>query len=157
MAQTVLEIEIAKIQKQRLDLQLQEDELLRKYKEEELLKKKATDKVIARVIKILKEGDVSRSQLLTALENDPDYAEVKVPNEVGAVVDPTDADVKVEPKKSRATIGVDDKRLKVLPKYQNPLNSAEKWSGRGIPPSWAKKLKDANMLESARIPLSSDT
>ena len=151
MEEISLEQKIARIQKQRLDLQLQEDELLRKFEEEELLKKKATDKVIARVIKILKEGDVSRSQLLTALENDPDYAEVKVPNEVGAVVDPTDADVKVAPKKSRATIGVDDKRLKVLPKYQNPLNSAEKWSGRGIPPSWAKKLKDEGLLDTALI------
>lgn len=157
MAQTALEIEIARIQKQRLDLQLQEDELLRKFKEEELLKKKATDKVIARVIKILKEGDVSRSQLLTALDNDSAYAGSKVTAEVVAVVEATDADVKVEAKKSRATIGVDDKRLKVLPKYQNPFNLAEKWSGRGIPPSWAKKLKDANMLESARIPHSSDT
>ena len=157
MAQTALEIEIARIQKQRLDLQLQEDELLRKYKEEELLKKKATDKVIARVIKILKEGDVSRSQLLTALDSDSVYGNEKGTVEVVAVVEATDADVKVEAKKSRATIGVDDRRLKVLPKYQNPFNLAEKWSGRGIPPSWAKKLKDANMLESARIPQSSDT
>jgi hypothetical protein len=157
MAQTALEIEIARIQKQRLDLQLQEDELLRKYKEEEFLKKKATDKVIARVIKILKEGDVSRSQLLTALDSDSVYGDGKGTAEVGVVVEVTDADVKVEAKKSRATIGADDKRLKVLPKYQNPFDLTEKWSGRGIPPSWAKKLKDANMLESARIPQSSDT
>ena len=74
MEEISLEEKIARIQKQRLDLQLQEDELLRKFEEEELLKKKATDKVIARVIKILKEGDVSRSQLLTALDKDSAYA-----------------------------------------------------------------------------------
>lgn len=151
MALTSLEIEIAKIRQDRLDLQIKEEKLLKQFKEEELNKKKATDKVIARVLKILREGEVSRSQLLAALNNDSVYAEGKVPDDVAAVVEATDADVKVEPKKSRATIGVDDKRLKVLPKYQNPLNSAEKWSGRGIPPSWAKKLKDEGLLDTALI------
>ena len=156
MAQTTLEIEIARIQQARLALQAEEEKIRKQFKDE-LLKSKAADKVIARVLKIVKENGVTRKQLLTALDNDSVYGDGKGTVEVVAVVEATDADVKVEAKKSRATIGADDKRLKVLPKYQNPFNLAEKWSGRGIPPSWAKKLKDANMLESARIPQSSDT
>ena len=156
MAQTTLEIEIARIQQARLALQAEEEKIRKQFKDE-LLKSKAADKVIARVLKIVKENGVTRKQLLTALDNDSVYGDGKGTVEVVAVVEATDADVKVEAKKSRATIGVDDWRLKVLPKYQNPFNLAEKWSGRGIPPSWAKKLKDANMLESARIPQSSDT
>ena len=156
MAQTTLEIEIARIQQARLALQAEEEKIRKQFKDE-LLKSKAADKVIARVLKIVKENGVTRKQLLTALDNDSVYGDGKGTVEVVAVVEATDADVKVEAKKSRATIGADDKRLKVLPKYQNPFDLTEKWSGRGIPPSWAKKLKDANMLESARIPQSSDT
>ena len=37
---------------------------------------------------------------------------------------------------------------KVLPKYQNPKNPAEKWSGRGKQPRWVKaQLKSGNKLE----------
>jgi len=37
---------------------------------------------------------------------------------------------------------------KVLPKYQNPKNPAEKWSGRGKQPHWVKaQLKSGKKLE----------
>ena len=37
---------------------------------------------------------------------------------------------------------------KVLPKYQNPKNPAEKWSGRGKQPHWVKaQLKAGKKLE----------
>lgn len=156
MEEISLEQKIAEIQKQRLNLQLQEEALLEKFREEELLKNKAADKVIARVLKILTENNITRSQLLTALDKDSRYAEVKVTAEAGAVVEATDAVVKIEAKAPRATIGVDDKRLKVLPKYENPLNSAEKWSGRGIPPSWAKQFVADKTLATILIPKTTD-
>lgn len=37
------------------------------------------------------------------------------------------------------------------PKYQNPANPAETWSGRGRAPEWARKAKDAGTLEDCLI------
>jgi DNA-binding protein H-NS len=37
---------------------------------------------------------------------------------------------------------------KVLPKYQNPRNPSERWSGRGKQPHWVRaQLKAGNKLE----------
>src|SRR5581483_9613087 len=42
---------------------------------------------------------------------------------------------------------------KVLPKYQNPKNPAEKWSGRGKQPHWVQaQLKAGKKLERFLIP-----
>lgn len=40
---------------------------------------------------------------------------------------------------------------KIAMKYANPTNKAEKWTGRGIAPKWAQKLKSAGKLEAALI------
>ena len=41
---------------------------------------------------------------------------------------------------------------KVLPKYQNPRNPAERWSGRGKQPHWVRaQLKAGKKLEHLRI------
>jgi DNA-binding protein H-NS len=41
---------------------------------------------------------------------------------------------------------------KVLPKYQNPGNPAERWSGRGRQPHWVRaQLKAGKKLEHLRI------
>jgi DNA-binding protein H-NS len=41
---------------------------------------------------------------------------------------------------------------KVLPKYQNPKNPAQKWSGRGKQPRWVQaQLKAGKKLEHFRI------
>jgi DNA-binding protein H-NS len=43
---------------------------------------------------------------------------------------------------------VSSRRPKVLPKYQNPRNPAERWSGRGKQPHWVRaQLKAGNRLE----------
>jgi DNA-binding protein H-NS len=45
---------------------------------------------------------------------------------------------------------------KVLPKYQNPKNTAEKWSGRGRQPHWVKaQLRAGKKLEHFLIARSS--
>ena len=47
-----------------------------------------------------------------------------------------------------------DKRFypKVLPKYQNPKNPAERWSGRGKQPHWVQaQLKTGKKLEYFQI------
>jgi len=41
---------------------------------------------------------------------------------------------------------------KVLPKYQNPRNPTERWSGRGKQPHWVRaQLKAGKKLEHLRI------
>jgi DNA-binding protein H-NS len=42
-------------------------------------------------------------------------------------------------------------RAAVAPKYRNPANAAETWSGRGKAPLWVKALMDAGTLDSAII------
>ena len=53
------------------------------------------------------------------------------------------------------TIGADKPRRpypKVLPKYQNPKNPTQKWSGRGKQPRWVQaQLKAGKKLEHFRI------
>lgn len=44
-----------------------------------------------------------------------------------------------------------EKKGSVAPKYRNPENPEQTWTGRGKPPVWAKAMKDAGTLESAMI------
>lgn len=39
----------------------------------------------------------------------------------------------------------------VAPKYKNPQNAAEFWTGRGRAPLWAEALRTQGLLETARI------
>jgi DNA-binding protein H-NS len=40
---------------------------------------------------------------------------------------------------------------KVAPKYRNPANPEQTWTGRGVSPTWVQELKTAGTLESALI------
>ena len=40
---------------------------------------------------------------------------------------------------------------KVQPKYRNPADAAQTWTGRGIAPSWIQALKAEGKLDSALI------
>jgi len=42
-------------------------------------------------------------------------------------------------------------RSKVAPKYRNPANSTQTWTGRGRLPEWVQALKSAGELDSALI------
>jgi DNA-binding protein H-NS len=56
------------------------------------------------------------------------------------------ADSTISPKRTRRPYP------KVLPKYQNPRNPAERWSGRGKQPHWVRaQLKAGKKLEHLRI------
>lgn len=41
--------------------------------------------------------------------------------------------------------------VKIPPKYRNPADPAQTWTGRGRPPHWAKALLEAGRLELALI------
>ena len=43
---------------------------------------------------------------------------------------------------------------KVPPKYRNPTNNAQTWSGRGVSPLWIRELKSRGEIELALIPSS---
>lgn len=43
------------------------------------------------------------------------------------------------------------KRAPVKPKYQNPKDPDQTWTGRGRAPAWAKPYKDRNKLEQIAI------
>lgn len=62
-------------------------------------------------------------------------------------------------KELAASIGVsvdiheNDKRslrkgVKIAPKYQNPHNPAQKWTGRGVAPKWFQSLLDSGVEKS---------
>lgn len=40
------------------------------------------------------------------------------------------------------------KGVKVAPKYQNPHNPAQKWTGRGVAPKWFQELLSSGMDKS---------
>jgi len=42
-------------------------------------------------------------------------------------------------------------RGKVAPKYRNPADAAQTWTGRGKAPLWVQSLKSAGTLDSALI------
>ncbi|MGR8936041.1 MAG: H-NS histone family protein [Gammaproteobacteria bacterium] len=37
------------------------------------------------------------------------------------------------------------KGIKIAPKYQNPHNPSQKWTGRGVAPKWFQALLDSGM------------
>lgn len=40
---------------------------------------------------------------------------------------------------------------KVAPKYRNPADASQTWTGRGVAPKWAAELKKAGQLDKALI------
>jgi DNA-binding protein H-NS len=43
------------------------------------------------------------------------------------------------------------KAKEVAPKYRNPANPEQTWTGRGVSPSWVQALKASGTLDSALI------
>ena len=55
-------------------------------------------------------------------------------------------------RRRRSSAEIDDRRGQVLPKYQNPDNHSEKWSGRGRKPKWVEdKLASGKALDDMLI------
>ena len=54
-------------------------------------------------------------------------------------------------KATRAAGKATGPRGKVAPKYRNPANPEQTWTGRGVAPSWAQSLKEQGKLDSALI------
>lgn len=105
---------------------------LRKAKEDIIKKEKALlnrtqGKVIARIVQLATDNGISATQIADALKSGKSG----------------------KPKAKRTA--AKQSGAKVAPKYRNPANAAETWTGRGKAPVWARGLKEAGKLDSALI------
>lgn len=95
-------------------------------KEKELLNR-TQGSAIAHIVKIAKESSITVEQIAAALKDGK------------------------TPKTKRAVTAAKVTRAKVAPKYRNPENAAQTWTGRGKQPLWVQALQQAGALESALI------
>lgn len=100
-------------------------------KKESAVKSKKQEKTLAQIVKLAKDNAITAKDIEAAMGSTKAKKATKVKG-VGA-------------KKSAL------KGAKVAPKYQNPSNHAETWSGRGIAPKWIQALKAEGKLDSALI------
>jgi len=96
-------------------------------KKEQALKSKSHDKVLAKIVAMAKEAGLTASDINKALSTGK-------PAKAGKVA------------KKGALAG-----KKVAPKYRNPANPEQTWTGRGVSPAWVQALKSAGTLDSALI------
>lgn len=97
-------------------------------KKEQALLSKSHDKVLTQIVKLAKEAGLTASDIAKALNAGK----------------PAKAKTAKVTKKSGP-------RGKVAPKYRNPANPSETWTGRGVSPKWVADLKAAGTLDSALI------
>jgi DNA-binding protein H-NS len=96
-------------------------------KKEQALKSKSHDKVLAQIVTMAKDAGLSAADIAKALSAGKPAKAVKAA-------------------KKGALAG-----KKVAPKYRNPTNPEQTWTGRGVSPTWVQALKAAGTLESALI------
>jgi DNA-binding protein H-NS len=99
-------------------------------KKEQALKAKSHDKVIAKIIALAKDAGLTASDISKAMSTGKPA------------------------KASKATRGPKKGALagkKVAPKYRNPANPEQTWTGRGVSPAWVQGLKAAGTLDTALI------
>lgn len=99
-------------------------------KKEQVLKSKSHDKVLSKIVLMAKEAGLTASDIAKALN-------VGKPSKVGKSTKAT---------KKGALAG-----KKVAPKYRNPANADQTWTGRGVSPTWVQELKAAGTLDTALI------
>ena len=92
-------------------------------KQKALLSRK-NDKALSQIVAIATKNEISADEIVNAL---------------------------TAPKRGRKPSAKKEKRVAVPPKYKNPNNHEQTWSGRGRTPLWVQALKDAGNLESATI------
>ena len=122
MARSTVATQLSKLQKQIAALEAKEKALLAK----------ANDKVIADIVALAKKHNVTLEELTAALGKSKSKAPRKA-------------------KAPRAATKTSDKRAKVAPKYRNPSDANQTWTGRGKSPLWVQALKDAGTLGTALI------
>lgn len=118
----------ANTQSQIAKLKKQLDALLKK---ENAIKSKGQEKALAQIVKLAKDNAITAKDIEAAMGSTKAKKATKVKG-VGA-------------KKSAL------KGAKVAPKYRNPSNLEQTWTGRGVSPTWVQALKAEGKLDSALI------
>jgi len=121
MARTSVDTQLAKIQKQMAELE----------KKQKALLSRTNTKALAQVVAIVRKSGLTLADIAEALKSD-------------------------KPAKSKATPAKARKKsssagTKVAPKYRNPADANQTWTGRGKAPVWAQALRNAGQLDSALI------
>ena len=99
-------------------------------KKEQALKSKSHDKVLAQIVSMAKEAGLSAEDIAKAMSSGKPSKTAKAP--------------KIAKKGALAGKKVD-------PKYRNPANPEQTWTGRGVSPTWVQALKAAGTLDAALI------
>ena len=99
-------------------------------KKEQALKAKSHDKVLAKIVALAKDAGLTAADITKALSSGKPAKAAKVS----------------KASKKGALAG-----KKVAPKYRNPANPEQTWTGRGVSPTWVQDLKAAGTLETALI------
>ena len=99
-------------------------------KREKALLAKTNDKVLSKIVTMAKEAGLTAADIAKALGATKPSKAAKAPRVA----------------KKGALAG-----KKVAPKYRNPANPEQTWTGRGVSPAWVQALKAAGTLDSALI------
>jgi DNA-binding protein H-NS len=103
-------------------------------KEEQRLMSRTHDKALAQIVQIAHTSGLTAEDIAAALGGKKGKASAAKSASAKA------------PKAKRATAG-----RKVAPKYRDPANPAQTWTGRGRTPAWVQALQTAGQLASAEI------
>lgn len=113
-----------------------ETQILKVRKQRELLDKKEKEllaktngSAINKILQIAKKEGVTLEQITEAMTNGKKAKAHKVKTTKGPLAG-----------------------KKVPPKYRNPANNLQTWTGRGISPSWINELKSRGEIDLALIP-----
>lgn len=99
-------------------------------KKEQALKAKSHDKVLGKIVALAKEAGLTATDIQKALASGKSTKAAKAS----------------KGSRKGALAG-----KKVAPKYRNPANPEQTWTGRGVSPTWVQALKAAGTLDSALI------
>jgi DNA-binding protein H-NS len=114
-------------------IQKQKDTLAKK---EAALKTQSHGIVLTKIIKMASEAGLSLAEITAAYKGHQQKAKSKP---------------KAKSTKSGLSKTNNMKGVKLSPKYRNPQNPNQTWTGRGIDPGWVAKLRETGILESALI------
>ena len=102
-------------------------------KKEQALLSKSHDKVLTKIVQMAKEAGLTASDISKALGSSKATKAAKGPKAPKAA--------------KKGTLS----GKKVAPKYRNPANAEQTWTGRGVSPTWVQELKTAGTLDTALI------
>lgn len=96
-------------------------------KREQALVNRTRDKALARILQIVKDSGLTVADIATAMKGGKSTKNLRRAKKTGVV------------------------RAKVEPKYRNPANAEQTWTGRGKMPLWVRDLAATGQLDSAKI------